>query len=489
MAQKRFFRKWALLLCLALLNTSLNTSVIPAFADCPNAGMLPCHVEASPPCIQHIECPAPPCIQHAECPAPPCMQQPVSYVPPAAHEPHNIGTSTDQTGFLRGAFGPRGGFGPRAGYNCPSHTECETHNEICGRTGINAQAKLNQVAGELASNQSNTSAMTGQNFSVNYGGYMRSLVGHACSAEHHAYENHATALSGSTTANGSLAGSLELPHAFGLNLASHEAVLNANINQSMELTVGGFLGADGNIVGGIKQTITPGQMVTAAQYAALEQIEMTGQQTLVITRCGKAVSGLITLVAGEIGGLTSVHVPTRVVLNTIGFTDTNPLNVTGAAQVNGSLYALQQANNVTSNLQLGSLNVGGRGLITDRLSNQNLFNNIFASNGLTLNILGDLTNQGTINSSGTLSIYSGGEIANLGTANHQAEISASNVNLYSASGNVRNSGQIIANTGNVRLNAALAKDININNINGQIKAQLGSIYVRDAAYTGLLMPI
>jgi len=305
------------------------------------------------------------------------------------------------------------------------------------------------------------------------------------SSFHQGYFNTQTAVSlaGSKSDNGSLLGSANLPSFFNLDLSSSQAIIRANNSLPVTITVGGYFGANGNIVGGVHQIVNPGQMLTAAQYVAMEQVVTSGQQTLVLTDHGTAISGLITLVAGQVGPLSSVEVPTHVLLDTVGFTSSNPLSVTGATQVFGTVYNLEQTANVTAALNSGSLFVGGRGTISDSLSNQSLFNTIFGANGLNLGVVGNLTNQGTISSVGTLTINAG-QISNVSTSGHQAMMTGQNVNLFSSSGSVRNSGQIIASTGNVQFNSVAALNININNTNGLVQALQGSINVRDDAYAG-----
>ena len=292
----------------------------------------------------------------------------------------------------------------------------------------------------------------------------------------------AISLVGDKTANGSLLGSLTLPSLFNLNLGSSQSVIQASNSVPVTIMLGGFLSSTGVMMGGVRETIMPGQMVTAAQYVAMQQVATTGQQTLVLSNHGTAISGLITLAAGQVSPLSNIEDPRNVIIDTVGFTTSNPLNVTGSTQVFGSIYTLQQTANVTAALDSGSLFVGTRGSISDSFSNQSLFNNIFGSNGLTIGVLGSLTNQGTINSIGTLSV-SANQINNVSVGNHQAVISAANVNLFSNSGSVKNSGEIIANTGNVQFNAPENQNISIVNT-GTVQALQGNISVRDASYSG-----
>ncbi len=343
--------------------------------------------------------------------------------------------------------------------------------------------------GEPSLNQQNThttASVSLHNHSYNSFSASRSQTGNAqTSYQHHNNLNNQTAitLSGSKSANGSLLGSASLPNLFNLDLGSSKLVIQASNSLPITITLGGYLAATGNIMGGRQMVIEPGKMLTAAQYTAMEQVITSGSQTVVLSQHGTAISGLVTLVAGQVSGLADIQVPTHVLVDTVGFSSSNPLNIAGTTQILGSLYTLEQSTSVTAALNSASIFVGARGTLGDPLTNQNLFNNLFAANGLNLSILGNLTNQGTVNSIGTLNV-SANQVANVSTNNHQAVMSAPIVNIYTASGNVTNSGQIIAGSGNVQFNTAAAQNININNTKGVIQALQGSIDVRDLAYAG-----
>ncbi len=301
---------------------------------------------------------------------------------------------------------------------------------------------------------------------------------------YHHFNNQPVTLNVNKSDNGSLLGSVNLNNNFlNLNLSSSQAIIRADNRTAVMITVGGLLSPGGHIIGGTQQVIMPGQMVTAAQYTAMEQVVTSGQQTLVLSGHGTAISGVIALVAGQsIASLSSVVVPRHVVLETVGFTSSNPFSVSGTTQVLGSLYTLESSANVTAALNSGSLFVGGRGTISDSLR-LSFFNNVFAASGLNLGVLGTLTNQGSISSVGALTVNAG-QIVNVSAPTRQAVMSGQSVNLYSASGIVRNSGLIVANAGNVNFAAPASKNIAINNSNGTVQALQGAINVRDAAYAG-----
>ena len=324
-----------------------------------------------------------------------------------------------------------------------------------------------------------------------------------------------------TTSNGSLLGDADISNSFGLNFNSSQAIVPAQFGQNVTIVVGGHLGANDTVVGGRTMTIAQGQMLTAAQYAAAEQVVTSGQQTLVLTNRGTASSGLITLEQGQTNSLSSLVVSRNVTVLAVGYTSSSALNVTGTARISGTLDILQSAANTGSTIDFGSLSVGRSGSVTDALSSNMLsslsgsnmggYNPplLFSSSALNLNVVGNVLNSGSIASpSGTLSINAGGSISNItggltpaptistngfafvgarGSAPTQATISGTNVNLTSGTGSFTNTGLIAATAsiGNVLFNAPDAKDINIANTNGTIQALNGAINIRAPTYSGI----
>ncbi|MBX9686832.1 MAG: hypothetical protein K2X27_09030, partial [Candidatus Obscuribacterales bacterium] len=167
------------------------------------------------------------------------------------------------------------------------------------------------------------------------------------------------------------------------------------------INVGGTIGANGVVQGGTSTTITPGQMLTPAQYIAVQQVIHTGQQTLLISGQGDAIGGYANFRPSYASNIGSLTVPQNVAINSIGFNSSTPLNILGATNIMGSVFNLQTAPNITSVLNLGSLNISSGGLLSGYLpSNANLLGNVFASNGMNLNVVNSIVNQGTITTPG-----------------------------------------------------------------------------------------
>lgn len=268
-----------------------------------------------------------------------------------------------------------------------------------------------------------------------------------------------------------------LPGGFLLDLSSQTASIPAS--GAAVLQTGGTLGADGTVSGGTTQQLEPGQLLTPAQSVALQQVTTTGHQQLVLNASGQAVGGFASLTPTNVTTLGQLTIPTGVSLNSIGFTQSSPFNVTGAVNVQGSLFALQTAANVMSVFNFGSLTVGSGGLISTQLpSYANVLQNVVASSGLTMNVAQNVLNNGTISTAGTLNINAGGTITNQSLNGVQAIISAQLMNLTAST--ILNSGQLSAlqALNNINLNATSILN------EGSIVSRLGSIHVLTNELTG-----
>lgn len=165
--------------------------------------------------------------------------------------------------------------------------------------------------------------------------------------------------------------------------------------------------------------------------------------------------------------------------------------VTGDLINSGVLYAISSNPAITSAVFSAANIVNQSGAtITSVLPAGGLpgYANAIPGLNLVFNTSNNFTNQGIITSAGSLSIMAGGNIVN---ALPQA-ISAppplmqalGGIDLHSQLGNILNSGTIIANTGNININAASANALAINGIGGIMQALQGNINVRDTLYNG-----
>ena len=281
-------------------------------------------------------------------------------------------------------------------------------------------------------------------------------------------------------------GNGEFPAGFSLDLGSRNLVAVAKISAPMQILVGGYLDGNGNVSGGMPMVINPGQLLTPAQYAALDQIAETGHQSLVLTKHGVAATGFLTLEPADVSALGNLAVPRMVTVSGVGFTPEDPFVVNGGAFVVGNVFASQNTPNAASVMQLGSLAVGPHGMVSGAASTSpGLAGRVFSSASLALEVAGDVFNQGMITNPGILNIRAGGSITNQSVAGMpRATISGSEVNLFTGSGQLNNSGLIAATAGNLFINTAPTRDLIINNYGGAMEALNGAINFRTPAYNG-----
>ncbi len=205
-----------------------------------------------------------------------------------------------------------------------------------------------------------------------------------------------------------------------------------------------------------------------------------GTQTLLLSNTGAASGGFVA-----INNSTSsvLNVPANVTAYTIGSTVNNALSVTGAATINVSSLALQTQAGLASVLDFDSLNIGQGGLLSAALpSNVSILSNLFSSQNLTVNVVNNVMNAGTITAPGTLSINAGGSIVNQTVNNIQANINAHIVNLYTGAGSLSNSGLINA-ASSINVQTQQTRDLLINNSQGLLQSIAGVINIRDLLST------
>ncbi|MDX2107000.1 MAG: hypothetical protein SFY67_11410 [Candidatus Melainabacteria bacterium] len=247
-----------------------------------------------------------------------------------------------------------------------------------------------------------------------------------------------------------------------LDFSSTQAIYQAPNTSSIDISVGGALGTNGTITGGSTHTVNPGDMLTAAQLEAVQNIMGGAQQGVLLGTQGQAIGGLISLGPQNISGAENLVVPNSVSLGLLGFDSSNPFNAGGSSSISGSVYALQNAPNLTSILNFGSLNVSSSGLLTGNMSDMLGLSGWYSSNIL-LNVQNTLINAGTISSPGDLAINTG-SMVNSGLIAAQT----GNLNIMSSMGQITNSGALTAALGNI--NIASAANLALDNTSGMIQA-------------------
>lgn len=209
--------------------------------------------------------------------------------------------------------------------------------------------------------------------------------------------------------------------------------------------------------GGVVRTIAPGQMLTPAELAALNQVTGTGHQSLNIGAAGSAVGGRLDL-GTALSGINSLVIPSSVnVLADFGKINGATLAILGDLVNTGNIYAYS-TNAATQAATFSAANVlnNAGGTITTILPSSLGISNALALLDLNLNATKSLVNSGVISSSGSLS-------------------------LQSASGNIVNSGFIRSTTGDINIFAP--SDLLINNAGGVMSAA-NAINIRASGYAG-----
>ncbi|HMW93031.1 MAG TPA: hypothetical protein PKE54_23590, partial [Candidatus Obscuribacter sp.] len=208
-----------------------------------------------------------------------------------------------------------------------------------------------------------------------------------------------------------------------LNLMSTLDSIQANINQAMNITIGGTLGTDGAVSGGNSYTVHPGQLLSPAEFTALSQVQLTGVQSLLVNDLGQAAGGFATFTPDTVHSITSLVVPQNVNLNLVGFNSNNPFNIINSgdsSQILGAVNLFDTTAGATGHLNVtSSLTLGSGSLLSGYLPDNGLFSSFFPLSSLILNIGGDLLNGGSILSPGLLSVTTGGNIDNLAGASMQ----------------------------------------------------------------------
>ena len=266
-----------------------------------------------------------------------------------------------------------------------------------------------------------------------------------------------------------------------LNLAStHQSVSAALLNLSKSLYIN---------VGGAKELVNSTTMLTPAEYVAASQVASGSAQTLSLGTSGNAVGGRMSLTSSLAQSLSNLVIPQGVKLFD-NFASTGALQLSGNLVDDGKFVALSTSPLVTSAvIDASNIYVQAGGVFTSVLSAQHAGLNSTLS--LDLNALNNVVNNGTISSSGSLSVSAAGSITNgagaavqppyAGSATMQAQ---GDVNLFSASGNFTNGGSITSLAGNVNVNALDISNLTFNGAGGTLSAQNGAINFRNAGYAG-----
>jgi hypothetical protein len=360
--------------------------------------------------------------------------------------------------------------------NSAGHQSSSINNQ---NNGSNSQGSADGQSNQAGTSSSDSNGKQNQNHNQNGNGVV-SMVSHGSVF---VQDNANAATGASNTASLPAAG-------YKLDLSSSltNIVLGSNLfNHSQTVTIN---------VGGANQTFSAGQKVTAAEYIAIQQQLSSHGQTLVLDGQGTADGGKFTLNGALNSNVNELLVPQGVTAIDY-FSRNNSLSIGGDLLNYGSIYGVSTNTHITAgSLSAADITNESGGVVSTVLPNtlQSSIPNAVSGVGLTLNALSNITNSGTISSSGGLTLAtSHGAINNVPSADANATTNAqtptinaaSDINLSVGNGNLTNAGLISSKSGNINITTPnSATDININGSGGTFQALAGNVNVRSAAYDG-----
>ena len=234
-------------------------------------------------------------------------------------------------------------------------------------------------------------------------------------------------------------------------------------------------------VGGTMQQFSSGASITPAEFVAIQQVLSAGRQSLNLNTAGAATSGQF-IVGDKSTPLSGLLVPHGVTGVDV-FSNGASTNVLGNLTNFGSIFGLSQNSSVTAGTIAAQniLNAQG-GLISTVLPSS--VSSAFGGSLPSLNLLlcaSTITNAGSIASSGKLNLN--GTLVNSGSI-----VAAQDVNIVlpdtTGSASLTNSGTIRSLMGTINVSAALASsNILVNGAGGSFQSAQ-SINFRDPSYSG-----
>ncbi len=234
-------------------------------------------------------------------------------------------------------------------------------------------------------------------------------------------------------------------------------------------------------VGGVKESFKPGSVVTAAEYVAIQQVLGGGSQGVTLSSTGAATGGSFSLNQVDKSTVASLTIPSSV-------TDLDYVSKSANISVNGDInnYGSIDAVSTSSKLVTGTISAAD---ITNEVGASISAGSTAHPVDLTLQATNNISNAGSITSSGALTLNAGGNIVNAlpsGVSATAPTIHAvNNLNFSTGSGNFTNAGVVASANNNINIATINATtDININGTGGSFQAKSGDINIRDNSYTG-----
>jgi hypothetical protein len=232
-------------------------------------------------------------------------------------------------------------------------------------------------------------------------------------------------------------------------------------------------------VGGQTKTVNAGDMITAGEFLAIQQILNGGQQNIQLSDMGSAIGGSFNLtnnLGSSLANLNSLVVPTNVTaIADFGLAST--LNLAGNLTNAGNFYAISSNSQVTSAM-ISANNIfnGQNSLLTSILPQGGLagYSNLVSNLSLSLNAINNIVNAGAITSAGNLSLMAGGTITNASNISGMNAVMSAMGNLNLQASNIMNQGTMISQLANIN-----AMTGSLNNSLGSMLALNGNLNVQN----------
>jgi hypothetical protein len=236
-------------------------------------------------------------------------------------------------------------------------------------------------------------------------------------------------------------------------------------------------------MGGTVKTFHTGDKVTAGELVAIEQAQTAGQ-SIVLDRRGVADGGTLSLNMIT-SSQNAIHVSAISISKNV--TALDDASSKSTVSLSGDLVNYGSIVEVSKGGIRGSSDISALDITNEKGGLISSVDSSAANNttDLSLHAQGDLTNMGTIQSSGNLTLSAGGTLSNIpALVGHGTSVTAptihaaQDVNLISS--NIVNAGTISSTGGNVNIKTYSPASVNVNNAGGVIAAQSGNINVRDS---------
>jgi hypothetical protein len=247
----------------------------------------------------------------------------------------------------------------------------------------------------------------------------------------------------------------------GVNLDLGSATRNITLGRNLFDNIGSVEIS----VGGETKTVAAGSQVSAAEYIAVKQILAGSAQKILIDSQGSATGGEVDLGAitanNDVMRASDLVVPVNV--TTIGdFSKRSDFRLLGDLTNAGTVFTSGNGRN-------------GGAIRADDIVNQ-AGAKITADGSLALFASGNLANYGSITSTGSVTLSAGNSLTNTGSvsAKNDVNLSASNIN---------NSGSVQSLKGDINIDGPATTELNVNGAGGTFTAG-GDINVRNSAYAG-----